>query len=324
MMVGKPVVSVIIPAYNSARWLPETLHSVVAQTWGDLEIVVVDDGSSDDTLSRAATIEDRRIKLVQQTHSGAAAARNRGLRETTGELIQFLDADDLLSPGKITAQVNALRTAPPGSVASCAWCHFAEVPGDMQKESEPVWSEPDPFTWLVRSYTGEGMMQPGGWLVPRTITDLAGAWDETLSLHDDADYFLRVLINSARNVFVKGPTVHYRSSAESLSRIRGRSAAESSLQVCRSRQRILQAVSNDEAVRVALATRYAQFAYEFGTSAPDLAESALIAIAELNAEPANTVGGPVFRRFVPLLGFARAVRLRSLGTRRRSQWNSWK
>jgi hypothetical protein len=176
---------------------------------------------------------------------------------------------------------------------------------------EPVWNVADPVEWLARSLAGEGMMQPACWLVPRPIAEAAGPWDESLSLHDDGEYFARVLTHAARNVFVEGPTVYYRVVEGSLSRRRSRSAIESAFAVCRSRQKTLATARNDELTRRAIATQYAQFVYEFGGSAPDLARLALAEMTALGVEPMNSIGGGSFRRAARLMGTDAALRLRS-------------
>lgn len=93
-----PRTSVVIPCFDSLRWLPETLRSVLDQTDGDLEVVVVDDGGTDDLAGFVRSVGDDRVRLVRQDNAGVSAARNRGLDEARGSLVLFLDADDLLEP----------------------------------------------------------------------------------------------------------------------------------------------------------------------------------------------------------------------------------
>jgi glycosyltransferase involved in cell wall biosynthesis len=99
------LVSILVPAYNSERWLAATLQSALDQTWPQVEIIVVDDGSRDGTLAVARTFERRNVKVVTQPNQGAPAARNHALTLAQGTYIQWLDADDLLHPNKISAQM---------------------------------------------------------------------------------------------------------------------------------------------------------------------------------------------------------------------------
>jgi glycosyltransferase involved in cell wall biosynthesis len=101
-------VSIIIPAYNAEKWIGETLESALAQTWSRKEVIVVDDGSRDNTLSVAQGLASAKVKVLRQDNAGASAARNRGLALAQGELIQFLDADDLLAPDKVARQMQTL------------------------------------------------------------------------------------------------------------------------------------------------------------------------------------------------------------------------
>ena len=305
-----PLVSIVIPAFNASAWIVECVQSASGQTWKNIEILVVDDGSTDDTVARAASIGDPRLRILRQDNAGASAARNHGLREARGEFVQFLDADDLISPDKIATQVASLA-ARPDAISSCAWYSFTGTPANAQQKSEPVWGERDPIRWLVRSLTGEGMMQPAGWLLPRSVADRAGPWNESLTLHDDAEFFARMLVNASENVFVEGPAVFYRSTPDSLSRRRGRPAAESALEVCVLREKTLLAARDDREVRSALATQYAQFAYEFSGSHRDLSARAVHRMKALLAEPANSVGGQVFRALAAITSFETALRIRS-------------
>jgi len=124
-----PPVSVIIPAYNAAATITQTLASAQAQTHADIEILVVDDGSTDDTpaMVQHLAAADPRIRLIRQANAGVAAARNRGWREAQGDLLAFLDADDLWAPAKIERQVDALAKG--GAKAGLAYCWFAMIDG---------------------------------------------------------------------------------------------------------------------------------------------------------------------------------------------------
>ncbi|HVF40551.1 MAG TPA: glycosyltransferase family A protein [Gemmatimonadaceae bacterium] len=306
--------SVVIPAFNASDWMRATLASVTSQSWKELEVVVVDDGSFDSTADIVEVCRDSRVRLIKQENKGAAAARNRGVRETGGDFVQFLDADDLLGRDKIRLQVESLNNAEENAIASAEWGRFVNDENEATFEPEPVWTEENPVSWIVRSMSGEGMMQPAAWLTPRSLITLAGKWDETLTLHDDGEYFTRVLLNARRNVFVPGARVYYRDVESSLSRRRGRAAVVSAFSVSRARHAHLLAVRDDNAARRAIATQYAQFVYEHGAVAPDLMDEAMRAMSELDARPLARVGGRVFRGLTSALGFRSAMKLRMLAT----------
>src|SRR5438093_3355190 len=103
----KPLVSILIPAYNAERWIAETMRSALRQTWPNKEILVVDDGSTDQTLRIARQFPSKAISVVSQKNQGAAAARNKAFDLCQGDYVQWLDADDLLSPDKIAKQMEA-------------------------------------------------------------------------------------------------------------------------------------------------------------------------------------------------------------------------
>jgi hypothetical protein len=155
------------------------------------------------------------------------------------------------------------------------------------------------------------MMQTAAWLTPRELIDEAGPWNESLTLHDDGEYFSRILLIAERNVFVSDAKVFYRKVSSSLSRQRSSKEIMSAFVVCELRHRHLLAKVDSPESRKAIATQYAQFVYEHGQSAPELARKAMLAINNLGATPNSSVGGDVFRVISSLIGFDQTIRLRS-------------
>src|SRR5437868_1326235 len=105
------VVSVVIPAYNAAQWIEETIATVLAQTYRPLDVIVVDDGSMDETRSAVKKFDDQ-IRYIHQPNSGVGAARNTGIRSARGEYVAFLDADDLWDAHKVEEQIALLHRCP--------------------------------------------------------------------------------------------------------------------------------------------------------------------------------------------------------------------
>ena len=174
-----PGVSCVIPAYNGARYLREALDSVLAQTLPVAEVLVVDDGSTDDT---AAVVRAYRgaVHYLYQSHAGVSAARNRGIRAATQPLIAFLDADDLFLPHKTERQVERFLACPDLEMSAAHAINFwsAELTVE-QRRRDPKMTTPWP-----RSI--------GTWVVRRHVFDAVGGFDETMSLAQDVDWNIRV------------------------------------------------------------------------------------------------------------------------------------
>ena len=101
----KPLVSILIPAFNAEPWIAETIQSALGQTWQQKEIVVVDDGSTDQTLAIARKFASEKLTITTQPNQGAAATRNKAFSLSQGDYVQWLDADDLLAPDKVAMQM---------------------------------------------------------------------------------------------------------------------------------------------------------------------------------------------------------------------------
>src|SRR5213076_983877 len=120
-----PLVSILIPAYNAKRWISDTIRSALAQTWPRKEIIIVDDGSFDQTLAIANQFASPNVLVVTQPNQGASAARNKAFELCQGDYVQWLDADDLLSPDKVAKQMEASnRFGSERTLFSCAWGQF--------------------------------------------------------------------------------------------------------------------------------------------------------------------------------------------------------
>jgi len=207
----KPLVSILIPAYNAQEFLSATIRSAVGQTWDAKEIIIVDDGSRDETLRIAKRFESGNVKVVSQANQGAAATRNTALSIAQGEFIQWLDADDLLAPDKIEAQIEiALRTGRSDVALSSPWAYFMYRPVKARFKPTALWEDMSPLEWLTRKMEHNLHMQTATWLVSRQLTQVAGPWNTTLLGDDDGEYFCRVLLASDGVRFVPEAKAYYR------------------------------------------------------------------------------------------------------------------
>lgn len=223
-----PLVSILIPAYNAERWIAQSVLSALGQTWANKEIIVVDDGSTDQTASIASIHESQGVRVHRQANQGAAAARNAAFALSRGDYIQWLDADDLLDPDKIERQLAALSPeGEPRILLSGAWGTFYSRPERAKFVPSPLWEDLAPVEWLRRKMaSGSDFMAIESWLVSRELTEAAGPWDSRLIVDDDGEYFCRVLLACSAVRFIPDSRVRVRrSGSQGVSHI-GRSAAK--------------------------------------------------------------------------------------------------
>jgi glycosyltransferase involved in cell wall biosynthesis len=207
--VQKPLVSILIPAFNAERWIGDTIRSAISQTWEPKEIIVVDDGSNDQTMAIVRQFDG--VRVVTQQRQGAAAARNKALSLSRGDFIQWLDADDLLAPDKIARQLAAWnRYGSKRMLLSSAWGKFIYRYYRAKFAPTGLWCDLSPLEWLLRKMGQNLFMQTASWLVSRELTEAAGPWDTRLLSDDDGEYFCRVLLASEGVRFVPDAKVFYR------------------------------------------------------------------------------------------------------------------
>ncbi|MEY6433998.1 glycosyltransferase family 2 protein [Thioalkalicoccus limnaeus] len=247
----RTLVSILIPAFNAERYIGETLASALNQTWEKKEIIVVDDGSSDETLRIAKTFERANLKVISQENKGASAARNVALSVAQGDLIQWLDADDLLAPDKLAHQVTLYRNCIGGRVLiSGAFGTFHVNPQRARFRPHSLWQDLAPAEFLFRICTENIWMNPAVWLVSRGIAEAAGPWDERLTLDDDGEYFSRVVASSEMIRFCPEAKAYYRQHhTGSLSRDVSQRGCESLLLSLQLRIRQLRKLEDSERTR---------------------------------------------------------------------------
>jgi len=206
-------VSVIIPAYNQSRYLGQAIRSALAQTYASLEIIVVDDGSTDDTREVANSFTDARVRYVHQANRGLSAARNTGIRHARGELLTFLDSDDLFLETKLETLVGAFEKNPAlGFVAGGAILidERGEPVGEVFEERIPA-----NITDLILG----NPLHVGSVLLRREWQERAGFFDETLRSYEDWDMWLRLARLGCPMASVPRPVSFYRFHLDQMTRI---------------------------------------------------------------------------------------------------------
>lgn len=205
------LVSAIVTAYNAAAFIQEALDSVLAQTHPADEIVVVDDGSTDNTAALVATYAARGVRCVTQPNQGAGAARNRGLAETTGEWVAFLDGDDLWLPDKLERQLAYATAHPEVALLSGPkiWWDVARDTRSVKALARPRQPQRE---ILVRNFIGN----PSQALLRRAAVQEVGNFDPTVRWGQDWDLWMR-LLNHYPFALLPDPLIIYRWHSANLS-----------------------------------------------------------------------------------------------------------
>jgi glycosyltransferase involved in cell wall biosynthesis len=277
-----PLVSIIIPCFNAERWIEYAVESALSQTWPEIEIIVVNDGSTDKSLSVLARLAGPRVTVVDQPNRGASSARNVGLLRAKGQFIQFLDADDLLSPTKIGNQVRQLLDAGPTAVSTARWARFRDDPIAAAVTENSLFRDLDPVDFMIANIGSGQMMHPAAWLIPVEIARISGPWDESLSLNDDGEYFSRVVLASRRVVHSRESLSLYRSGLpRSLSGRNDQKALLSLFASCELVARHLKEAEDSPRVRSAVADYFKRLSYELYPGSPELSARAQ-SLAEQN------------------------------------------
>ncbi len=208
-----PTISVTIPAYNATRTISATLDSILKQTFSDFEIIVINDGSTDNTVEKVQEFQDPRIKIFSYENGGIVAALNRALTHARGEYIAFMDADDLWTPDKLELQLKALQDYPEAGVAYSWTTDFIDGKEDQQLPDKPMYFSGDVLPQLLVS---NFLRHGSNVLVRRSAIDVIGELDPIASPAEDWDYYLRL---AAQYPFALVPKhqIFYRQSTTSLS-----------------------------------------------------------------------------------------------------------
>lgn len=205
-------VSIIIPIYNAEKTILETIQSVQSQSFTDWELIVIDDGSTDNSVKIVEEIKESRLQLFCYENAGATVARNRGLAQANGNFIAFLDADDLWSEDKLVLQLAALQNNPDAGVAYC-WTSFIDEQGKIFFLQKPVWHQGNVYRdLLLRNFLACGSIP----LIRREAIAAVGEFDPHLKSCQDWEYWLRLAKNWSF-VIVPKYLVFYRQSSGSIS-----------------------------------------------------------------------------------------------------------
>jgi glycosyltransferase involved in cell wall biosynthesis len=218
-MDDSPKISIVIPAYDVAAYIAATLDSILAQTFTDFEVIVINDGSPDTVeFERAIQPYLKRITYLRQANRGASAARNTGVRAARGELIAFLDADDLWSPNYLEAQLKFMRQQ--DCDLSCADANYfgdSEPAGQTYMDSLMGTAPPEGRVTFLELVNADRSLITSGVIVRRELVLAVGLFDESLRNAQDFDLWLRLARHGAKLAYHRRVLLSYRLRPDSLS-----------------------------------------------------------------------------------------------------------
>lgn len=250
--------------YNAEHYIAETIESVLNQTWKNVELIIVDDGSTDNSVTIARKYVSEKVFVYTQPNQGAPVARNVGFRYSHGDYIQYLDADDVLSPNKIKKQVKALRTVNiENAVSTCTFYQYIDGVaqhewGNLAKVNHNyefgIDLQIDLWRYFIPSYI------PSCYLTPRHLIDSVGGWNEHLRKNQDGEFFARVLEKVDNVIFVEKEYVLWRYVADSISHTHSVAKADSILESYKSIATLLMKYDK-EATKIAIGAAFGYLIY---------------------------------------------------------------
>lgn len=196
--MASPLVSVIIPCYNSAAHITDAINSVFAQDYPNIEVIVVDDGSTDNSIDILRQFGDK-IVVQQQANQGPAAARNAGMRLAKGEFIAFIDSDDLWLPGKLTAQISYLQQHPKVGLCYCGWAilhdgtSLEQIAAQLADAPKAETLENAYYSgWLYLKLLKESVIHTITAVIRKDVIDTIGMFNTDYRIGEDHDLWLRI------------------------------------------------------------------------------------------------------------------------------------
>ena len=217
-IMPNPLISICIPTYNAEKYIEETLNSILAQTYSNIELIVVNDGSTDNTCQIVRSINDNRITILSTTNGGASKARNIAYQKAQGEFIMFMDSDDLISSDFLEKQLFLIINHA-DCIAISSWGRFYRPDRADFKLFHELLPEPHDFEGWITSYWYQNKHNtpPGRLLIPRKIIERAGLWNEDLTLNDDFEFFTRIAYCATKLIPNPDSLYYYRSGIGGLS-----------------------------------------------------------------------------------------------------------
>ncbi|WP_407525576.1 glycosyltransferase [Lacibacter sp. MH-610] len=308
--MSQPLISIITPCYNAAPFLKEAMDSVLSQTYPHFEWVLVNDGSTDATEAIIHSSNDARIRYYKQENKGQCAASNFGLSKATGDYIKFFDADDVMNAQHLEAQLKKLNGRT-DALASCAWGRFYDGnPASAQFIPETVWEDLESLTWIRKALSQQyDMMGAWVWLIPKGVLEKTGGWDASLSLNNDFEFSIRLLLAVKEVLFTEDAKMYYRSGNASLSQRPSEKAFAAAIRSTDMGCAYLLQRDHSPLMKQLCANRYQEWLYRIYPDAPLLQQEVEQKIKLLGGSNRSMDGGKVFQLLSSIFGWKKAKQL---------------
>jgi glycosyltransferase involved in cell wall biosynthesis len=311
-----PLVSFCVPAHNAQTYLLATLNALCNQNYPNFEIIIVDDHSTDDTATIIKDFENSHIKLINAPNNGAAAARNEALKNSSGDLILFFDADDLIEYDYLSKQVEFWKKQPKNTIILSKWGRFYSSDAtDFKIEYE---QDNGPMTlkeWVINYWTNNSQMTiPGRVLIPRNIIKKAGGWNEELSLNDDLEFYTRLFSYTECIIINPNTALKYRSGINGLSQQK-RDAKKQLAQynsISLATVNVLSLYPEDKQIELACANMFQAFIYECYPLLPRFIKKSQIKIKQLGGSSVTFQAGGLTKILQYSLGWRFIKRIKSV------------
>nr|WP_067057311.1 glycosyltransferase family A protein [Mucilaginibacter sp. L294] len=311
--MADPLVSICMPAYNAELFIGEAVNSIINQSYKNWELIVVNDGSTDDTANQLDQIKDPRIKVYHQSNKGQCAAANAAYTFSNGRLIKFMDADDLLSSNFLENQVKTINNQD-NVIASAPWGRFYNNDLQSFKIQNIPTKTCEPIEWLAAEMTNkQPMLQCAMFLIPRKILNVSGLWNEDLSLINDFEFFIRVLLHTNEIRYTPGAVLYYRSGIHnSLSGLKSRKGAQSAFNSTLLGTNHLIEFENSERIKKIAANSFQYFIYDFYPDHLDLIKKSEDKIKEYGGSDVPFIAGGLTKCMSTFIGWKATKKIKKL------------
>jgi len=316
MRENEQLVSIVIPLYNAEPYIEETINSILEQTYKNIEIIIIDDESTDNSYKIAKKYENKFIQVVTQKNSGPGAARNKGILLSKGQYIQFLDADDLLEKNKIKNQLEIFKKYGDDCFIFGKVIEFKNNINDnsnITQYQDYYKSYKNPLDLLKDYWQKGGMIATGSYIVSKELINISGKWNENWILNEDGEFVSRLISNSNKIIYDEKSITYYRkSNPNSLNSNRTLKHYQSQFESYKSYGQIINKKNLDNNFNYALASCYSGIYQSMYPHHKELRSECIEELNKLGYKKVIPRGHPYFKYIASIIGINNALFIKQI------------